>query len=164
MAGNVGAVGTATYTIEDGGGRAPTVQGFADPASGPAPLRVRFSATGLDPDGGPLDYEWELENGTVLDSEFEYTFTEPGRTRRRSTVTDDEGDTASDEVQVEVTERGGEAPTVQASADEPTGPAPHTVQFTATGSDDGPAGELEYPWDFGDDAEGPSTRTPSTRT
>ncbi len=163
-AGNVGAVGTAAFTIEGGGGGgAPTVQGFADPSSGPAPLLVRFSATGLDPDGGPLDYEWELENGTVLDSEFEWTFTTPGVHTATVTVTDDEGDTASDEVEVTVTEPGGgnEAPTVTASVDKPSGAAPHAVQFTATGSDDGPVGDLEYSWDFGDGAGGSLAQSPA---
>ena len=81
----------------------------------------------------------------------EYTFTEPGVHEATVTVTDDEGDTASDVVVVTVTEPENAAPTVQASVDKPSGPAPHAVKFTATGSDpDGPASELEYLWDFGD--------------
>ena len=151
VAGNVGAVGSGTYTIEGGGAGAPTVQAFADPASGAAPLLVRFSATGVDPDGGaPLRYRWTLGDGTVLGPDFEYTFTTPGTYTATVTVTDDEGMTASDEVTVEVTERSGQAPTVVASVDRPSGPAPHAVKFSATGSDDGPAGELSYHWDFGD--------------
>ena len=150
-AGNVGAVASATYTINGGGGAgAPTVQAFADPESGAAPLQVHFSAAGLDPDGGALEYEWTLGDGTVLDSEFDYTFTQPGSYTATVTVTDPEGKTASDDVTVTVEPRSNAAPTVTASADKPSGPAPHTVAFTATGSDDGPLGELEYRWEFGD--------------
>jgi cytochrome c len=162
-AGNVGAVGTGTYTIDGGSPGAPTVQAFADPTAGAAPLRVRFSATGTDPDGGPLDYEWQLENGTALGSQFSYTFTEPGTYAATVTVTDDEGDTASDVVEVTVTDPGddNEAPTVVASVDEPSGPAPHRVRFRATGSDDRPARELEYSWDFGDGLGGSFARNPA---
>ena len=41
----------------------PVIQAFADPTSGTAPLLVRFSATGFDPDGGQLSYKWEFANG-----------------------------------------------------------------------------------------------------
>ena len=41
----------------------PTVQGFADPTSGNAPLGVQFSATGSDPDGGALSYKWVFGDG-----------------------------------------------------------------------------------------------------
>ena len=144
---------------------APTVQGFADPSSGPAPLKVNYSATGLDPDGGPLEYEWELENGTVLDSEFEWTYTTVGVHTATVKVTDDEGDTATDTVEVTVTEGGGggnQAPTVTASVDDPSGAAPHAVQFTATGNDpDGPEGDLVYSWDFGDGAGGSLAQSPA---
>ncbi len=153
VAGNVGAVGSGTYTIQGGGQPgAPTVQAFADPTSGPAPLKVRFSATGLDPDGGALRYRWTLGDGDVLGPEFEWTFTTPGDYTATVTATDDEGMTATDEVTVHVGEAGGgnAAPTVTASVDKPSGPAPHAVQFSATGSDDGPAGDLVYSWDFGD--------------
>ncbi len=149
VAGNVSGVASGTYTIQSGG--APTVEGFADPTSGPAPLRVHFSATGVDPDGGPPPtYRWTIGDGTVIGPEFDYTFRTPGTYTATVTATDDEGTTASDEVVVEVAEPGGEAPTVEATVDKPSGPAPLAVKFSATGSDDDPADELEYHWDFGD--------------
>ena len=80
VAGNVGAVGSGTYTIEGGGAGAPTVQAFADPASGAAPLPVRFSATGVDPDGGaPLRYRWTLGDGTVLGPDVRLDVHDAGR-------------------------------------------------------------------------------------
>ena len=130
---------------------APSVQAFADPASGEAPLRVRFTSTAIDPDGGPLDYEWEFEDGTALSRNVTRTFTEPGEYTATVTVTDDEGDTASDTVTVTVTPRVNDAPTVEAGADVTTGDAPLRVRFASTGDDpDGRERDLEYAWDFGD--------------
>ena len=52
VAGNVGAVGTGTYTIQGAAPGAPVIEAFADPSSGSAPLDVHFSVDGIDPDGG----------------------------------------------------------------------------------------------------------------
>jgi PKD repeat protein/glucose/arabinose dehydrogenase/type 1 glutamine amidotransferase len=148
-AGNEEAVRSVSFTIDPPG--APTVQGFADPSSGAAPLRVRFSATGLDPDGGPLSYRWQFADGTAVGPNVTRTFSEPGTHVVTVTVTDDEGDTGSDEVEVVVTEPVNEPPTVDASVDTASGPAPHRVRFDAVGDDpDGPEGQLVYAWDFGD--------------
>ena len=173
-AGNAEGTKSVAFSIADDGGEgAPTVQGFADPSSGPAPLRVRFSATGLDPDGGGLTYRWQFEDGTVLGPNATYTFTEPGVHEATVTVTDDEGDTASDTVEVTVTDPGteNEPPTVEASVDEPSGPAPHRVRFDATGNDpDGRNADLVYHWAFGDGGEsfarrpGHTYREPGTYT
>ena len=173
-AGNAEGTKSVAFSIADDGGEGtPTVQGFADPSSGPAPLRVRFSATGLDPDGGGLTYRWQFEDGTVLGPNATYTFTEPGVHEATVTVTDDEGDTASDTVEVTVTDPGteNEPPTVEASVDEPSGPAPHRVRFDATGDDpDGRNADLVYHWAFGDGGEsfarrpGHTYREPGTYT
>jgi PKD repeat protein/glucose/arabinose dehydrogenase len=145
MAGNAGAATTSTYTIQSTG--APLFEAFADPSSGSAPLDVRFSADGIDPDGGPaLRYRWTIDGGTVLGSSFDWTFTEEGVYTVTVTATDDEGTTTTKELQVTVTDSGGAAPTVEASADRTSGPAPLNVEFSAEGSDD----VTTYHWDFGD--------------
>ena len=87
----------------------------------------------------------------MLGSSFDWTFRTPGVHTVTVTATDDEGTTTTKELQVTVNEPGGAAPTVEASADKQSGPAPLTVEFSAAGSDDGPADELRYHWDFGDD-------------
>ncbi|HWK25290.1 MAG TPA: PKD domain-containing protein [Solirubrobacter sp.] len=85
----------------------PTVHAFADPVSGPAPLHVRFSATGYDPDGGALSYRWDLDaaggGGSVLDQRFEHTFTEPGSYTATVTARDAHGSSSSETVRVTVT-------------------------------------------------------------
>jgi PKD repeat protein/regulation of enolase protein 1 (concanavalin A-like superfamily) len=145
VAGNVGAVGSGTYTIQSTG--APVIDAFADPTSGSAPLDVHFSVDGLDPDGGaPLRYRWSIAGGTVIGSSFDWTFTTPGEHTVTVTATDDEGSTTTDELTVTVSEPGGAAPTVEASADKQSGPAPLAVKFAADGSDD----VVSYHWDFGD--------------
>ena len=145
VAGNVSAVGSATYTIQSGG--APVIEAFADPATGSAPLDVHFTVDGIDPDGGAaLRYRWTVAGDTVLGSSFDWTFTTPGVHIVTVTATDDEGTTATDEITVTVTEAGGAAPTVEASADKTSGPAPLEVAFSADGSDD----VVTYHWDFGD--------------
>ena len=151
VAGNVGAIGSEEFSIAGGGGPgAPTVQAFADPPSGPAPLAVTFSADGIDPDGGTLSYRWEFADGTALGQSVPRTLTTAGTHAATVTVTDDEGDTASDEVSVIVTAADNAAPVIiEASADRPSGPAPHEVWFQAVASD--PDGDpLTYRWEFGD--------------
>ncbi|MGH2948247.1 MAG: PKD domain-containing protein, partial [Solirubrobacteraceae bacterium] len=131
---------------------APTVQGFADPSSGSAPLDVRFSATGLDPDGGRLTYRWEFgDGGQSFAANPRHTYTEPGIYTAVVTATDPAGQTGTDEVQITVSEAGSEPPAVTASADVTSGQAPLRVRFEATGEDpDGPNRQLTYAWTFGD--------------
>jgi PKD repeat protein len=129
---------------------APTVQGFADPGSGTAPLEVQFSATGQDPDGGALRYRWEFGDGSsAFGAQPVHTYTAAGEYEATVTVTDDEGDTATDTVPVTVTEAGNRPPTVDVAADPVSGRGPLEVHFEAVGHDP-EGGPLTYEWDFGD--------------
>ena len=65
-AGNVEAIKSVAFSIQAADPDAPDVEGFADPQNGEAPLRVQFSATGLDPQGGELTYEWDFGDGDRL--------------------------------------------------------------------------------------------------
>jgi glucose/arabinose dehydrogenase len=47
-----------------GANRAPSANASADKLFGPAPLTVRFSATGSDPDGDSVSYSWAFGDGT----------------------------------------------------------------------------------------------------
>jgi len=150
VAGNPGAVGTETFEIEGGGGGEPTVQAFADPASGPAPLAVTLSADGLDPDGGELTYRWEFGDGIAYGQTASRTFTAVGTHTVGVVATDDEGEEATDAVTITVTAPGNEPPElIEASADRTSGAAPLDVWFQAVAHD--PDGDrLTYRWEFGD--------------
>ena len=71
------------------------------------------------------------------------TYTQPGTYTATVTATDDEGDKATKEVVVTVTAPGIEPPTVEATSDVSSGPAPLRVRFSATGDD--PDGSEERP-------------------
>jgi cytochrome c len=135
---------------------APTAQAFADPQTGDAPLRVQFSATGLDPQGRPVTYKWEFgDGGSVFAQSPVHTYTTPGNYTAKVTVTDEQGKTGSDTVQITVTERGNVMPMVEVAADPVSGDAPLEVLLTAQGRDpDGNSGALTYFWTFGDDSGG----------
>ena len=129
---------------------APTVQAFADPATGTAPLEVNFTATGLDPENGALTYRWTFDDGTALGSSVTRTFTTPGVHTATVEVTDPQGKKATDEVSVTVTEPENEAPVIiEATADRTEGPAPFEVWFQAV-AEDPEGGDLTYRWEFGD--------------
>jgi PKD repeat protein len=152
------AVRSIAFAIEepDTDPDAPIVQAFADPTSGAAPLDVQFSATAVDPQGGRLIYRWAFgEGGSTLQQNPRRTYTQPGTYTATVTVTDPQGKTASETVEVVVSERANAAPTVFAAADPTTGGAPLTVKFEADAFDaDGPENAITYLWDFGDDGAG----------
>ncbi len=118
-AGNVGAVGTGTYTITttSPSNQAPTVQVAAEPASGKPPLNVRFTATGQDPEGGALTYAWDFGDGTTgAGDQVTHRYTKPGTYTARVTSKDPQGATATATVDV-VVKRGtqiGRPPSVRA--------------------------------------------------
>ena len=144
----------ALDTGEDPCPGAPTVEGFADPAAGAAPLRVRLSATGRDPEGGEVAYRWDFgDGGLAFERNARHTYREPGTYTATVTATDPDGNIGRDRVEIVVAGPVNEPPTVSATADVDSGPAPLRVRFRAEGQDpDGSNGALVYEWDFGDGA------------
>jgi PKD repeat protein len=130
----------------------PVVQGFADPATGSAPLQVQFSSTAADPDGDPLIYRWTFgDGGSALGSNPSHTYTKPGSYTATVTVRDPDGNVGTDTVQITVNAVGNQIPMVVTAADPTEGNAPLPVRFQAQAIDpDGPEGQLVYRWDFGD--------------
>ena len=151
-AGNAETAKTVEFGIDIPDPGFPVIQAFADPTAGTAPLLVRFSATGFDPDGGQLTYKWEFANGGFFGRAVERTFTQPGTYTGKVTATDDEGDKTSQEVTVTVRAPGIEPPTVEASSSVTHGrrrrerrrSPPRATTRTARTDD------LPTAWDFGD--------------
>jgi PKD repeat protein len=158
-----GATGTAEVEIivTEPPNRAPSVQAAADPGSGDAPLDVRFSAAGTDPDGDPLVYEWDFgDGGTAFGAQATHTYRSAGEYDATVTVTDPDGATGT--ATIHVTVSGNHAPSVTMTANPQSGTAPLRVRFEAQGSDpDG--GSLRYRWDFGDGSR-PETDRRETHT
>ena len=126
--------------------------GAADPSTGEAPLLVQLSATGRDPQNRPLIYQWDFgDGGGTADQSPQHTYTRAGRYTATVTVTDEQGKTGTDTVEVVVTAAGNQPPLVRASADPGKGTAPLAVEFSADALDpDGDARDVFYLWDFGD--------------
>ena len=65
---------------------------------------VAFTATGTDPDGDTLTYEWDFgDGGTATTKDAMHTYTEVGVFYAKVTVSDGKGGTASALLQVAVT-------------------------------------------------------------
>ena len=144
--------GTGTAEVEvivvDPPNRPPTVRAAADPGSGDAPLDVRFSAEGSDPDGDTLRYEWDFgDGGSAFGAQATHRYAAPGDYEATVTVTDPDGETATATVQVTVS--GNRAPSVTLTADPESGTAPLRVRFEANGTDP-EGGNVRYRYTFGD--------------
>jgi PKD repeat protein len=156
-----GSTGTAEVEIivTEAPNRPPTVRASADPLSGNAPLDVRFSAEGTDPDGDPLVYEWSFGDGaSAFGAQATHRYLAAGNYTATVTATDPDGATATATVQVSVS--GNRAPSVTLTANPQSGTAPLRVRFTADGTDpDG--GSLRYSYDFGDGSPAETGRRPT---
>jgi cytochrome c len=84
----------------------PRVTATADPATGAAPLTVRFTGGGTDGDGDTLSYAWDFgvpDSDTATGKDAFYTYTTPGTYTAKVTVSDGHGgtDTATTQIVVE---------------------------------------------------------------
>jgi PKD repeat protein len=153
-----GSTGTAEVEIivTEQPNRPPTVRAAADPGGGEAPVDVRFTAVGSDPDGDSLSYEWDFgDGGRAFGAEALHRYTAPGEYEATVTVTDPDGESASATVPVTVT--GNRAPTLSLTGDPQTGTAPLRVRFEADAVD--PEGtNVRYRYTFGDGTPGANGR------
>jgi PKD repeat protein len=152
-----------TVTDEDGDTATDTVQVVVDadtvpspgasaaPMAGLAPLTVAFQC-GADGGNPPLAYRWEFGDGAASSlANPSYTYPRAGAYQAICTVTDADGDAASDAVSVAVHE--DTAPRVQVRATPTAGLAPLEVRFASSVVGGNPP--LQYEWDF-DDGSMPS--------
>ena len=87
---------------EAGGNLSPKASIFADGTGGIAPLSVYFDGSGsYDPDGTVSSYNWDFGDGTKdYEMTVNHTFDDPGLYTVTLTVTDDQGATGSDTIQI----------------------------------------------------------------
>jgi glucose/arabinose dehydrogenase/regulation of enolase protein 1 (concanavalin A-like superfamily) len=131
-----------------GGDRAPVVQASATPDNGLAPLPVQFGSAGtVDPDGDPVTYLWNFQDGTTsTEANPTHTFTANGSYPVTLTVSDGTK-TATAAAPVQVGNRRPVA-TITSPGTESTYNAGDTITYagTATDPDTGPPPANAYSW------------------
>lgn len=132
------------------GNAPPSATTSASPATGQAPLVVRFYGLGTDTDGTIASYAWNFGDGQSGNGAAPaHTYAAAGTYTAMLTVTDDQGATDVASVSIVVSDQPNVPPAVTMVADGTIGLAPLTVIFTANASDsDGTVSG--YVWDFGD--------------
>ena len=125
----------------------PAVTASASPDTGIVPFNVSFQATVSQGDA-PFTYQWDFGDGSAPSTQQDpsHSYTMGGTYTATVTVTDANGDTASDSVGI--TAADNTQPVVTASSDVDTGTRPLVVNFSAAGQ--GGNGTLTYQWFFGD--------------
>jgi len=133
------------------GGRPPIARISASPRVGQAPLLVRFNGTHSEDDGRTLEYAWDFGDGVAVPSsgtpfaEHEYTYS--GTFDAQLTVIDEDGNTATDSVTIDV-ENKPPYVSFRMSSDSPV--VGERIVFDASGAFD-PDGEIvDFTWEFGD--------------
>ncbi|MDD5606137.1 MAG: PKD domain-containing protein [Patescibacteria group bacterium] len=146
----------------------PTVALTAAPMNGMAPLMVHCTAVATDADGTIMGYEWDVDDGEGFApgvANYNITFPESGTYTVTVRVTDDDGATATDAVEIVVTQNEppvNEAPTAALTVSPTTGVESVEVTLDASGSTDSDGTIDQYEWDFDGDGTYDKTTTAST--
>ena len=145
---NQGATDTA-FVLIDVDNSAPVAVASADPESGSDPLMVAFDGSqSKDPDGTIRSYHWDFGDGGGGDiSRTSHEYRTPGTYQAVLTVTDDNGKTGQDEVQITV---GNEVPVARIMVTPLEGSAPLPVGLDGSLSSDRDDNNLTFSWDYGD--------------
>ena len=86
----------------------PIAEVSASPTSGTAPLTVVFTGTGTDSDGAVVSYEWTFgDSESSISQNPIHIYDDPGTYTATLTVTDDDGATGSDSIEIKVAECTG---------------------------------------------------------
>jgi PKD repeat protein len=123
--------------LAQGGNRWPVAVAAGSPAAGNVPLAVNFSSAGSgDPHGSIASYLWEFGDGaTSTAPNPSHTYTTPGQYVALLTVTDNQGASTRNTVQIDAT-APNQLPVAMAQANTYGGPAPLDVTVYARGSHD----------------------------
>ncbi|MCC7479660.1 PKD domain-containing protein [bacterium] len=132
---------------------APVADLQADQLSGTPPLEVSFDASAsTDPDGSISLYEFDFESDGTVDAsgsaaQAQHSFAASGDYLVTLRVTDDEGKSSTDTLQIAV----NLPPAAQLQASVQSGSAPLAVDFDASASTDSDGSIVLYEFDFEDD-------------
>jgi len=150
---NYGSVGFyfVRGTVVSTGPIAPVAVATATPQTGDAPLAVTLNGSGsFDQDGSVVAYSWNFGDGTTgSGSVVSHTYSNVGTYTAVLTVTDSQGLTASQSVQIQAT-APNLLPTAVIAASSTSGTAPMSVTFNGSGSMDPDGTISSYAWNFGD--------------
>ena len=129
--------------------QSPTAEFTISPSQGKAPLTVTLDASNsVDPFGSISSYTWTINGQTFSGETKEKTFNEPGEHIIVLTVKDNDGNEATAQKTVTVT---NQVPTASFTASPLSGMAPLTVKLDASDFYD-PDGEIErYEWTTSDE-------------
>jgi len=150
---NLGATGkdTVIITVNPAANQAPTVNAGADQSITLHVNSVTLTGTASDPDGSIASYQWvKLSGGAAtITSPSSLSTTVTGLVQGtysfKLTVTDNQGATASDTVQITVNAAANQPPTVNAGANQTITLPQNSVTLTGTASD--PDGTIaSYNW------------------
>ena len=136
----------------------------AIPSTGAAPLEVLFDASGsIDPDGEIVAYEWDFDNDGQYDDSIglkpNWTFGQIGKYVVSLRVTDNNGEYATKEMEIEVTEPKEVTAVITSLEEGQTYFSGQSYVFDARNSVS-PFGNIEkYEWDFGDGTKNETLRT-----
>jgi PKD repeat protein len=121
-----------------GANQPPNAVANADPTKGAAPLEVSFDASGSsDPEGESLAYAWDLDDDGAYDdattAQATWTYTSEGSHTARLRVTDSQGATGTDTVDIIV----GDPPTATIETPLPTTTwrVGNNISFSGSASD-----------------------------
>lgn len=143
-----------TITVLDDGNEVPIPSFTIDNTSGDVPLTVNVNASASsDPDGTIASYTWVWDDGTANGSGAitSHQYTDPGSYYLSLTVTDNDGSSSTQSVNVVVNDPASNLPpTASFTADPTSGNEPLTVDVDATNSTDSDGTIASYSWNWGD--------------
>ena len=148
----------AIYRLRyDPGNRPPlaVASSSPSPATGPAPLQVRFSSEGsMDPDGDPITIAWDFGDGAIAtDPDPLHEYSSPGSYTATLTVSDGRGGLGSTAVETVVSDAGAVNEPPTAFILSPLHGAPYhpdaPVRFEGGATDlEDPLELLEFEWEL----------------
>jgi PKD repeat protein len=135
---------------------APTAAFTISAQAGQAPFAVNFSGVlSDDEDGTIIQFEWDFGDGTSGSGEnVTHTFTTAGTFTVVLRVTDDGGETATNNKKIYVSPAEAAGPTATFTHSPSSGTSPMTVFFDASTSTYPNGSIAAYEWSYGDGAAG----------